>query len=135
MPMKLEFTSDVRGMEQLSKALEQQQKLLNENAAAAERLNRAQKGMFDTDSPGSKRTLEQFKETASSIRDITGALSQLDRSQGGLQSFMNLFSSFRKDLGDANKDQKNNLFTNLALQVDHNDHSFNKLCFIDKNPH
>jgi hypothetical protein len=117
--MIIKFEANTSGFEQISKALEQQQKLLNENAAAAERLAKAQQGITKPQGAGRQdESLNYFKEQAKTIKDVTGALQQLNQTQGGLHSFMSTFSKFRGELSASAAEQKGGIFSVLALQVD-----------------
>ena len=118
MTMRITFEASTTGFDQVSRALEQQQKLLNENAEAAERLAKAQAGIGRSSAPGSQDALNYFKETSKTIKDVTGALQQLNQTQSGLQSFMSLFSGFRRELNEAAADQKTGVFQVLSTQVD-----------------
>ena len=119
MVMKITFEADTKGFEQVSRVLEQQQKLLNENAAAAERLAKAQAGI-GRGAAGSTQneSLNYFRQTAQSLKDVTGALQQLNQSQGGFQSFFNMFTGFRKELSEAATEQKTGVFSILSSQID-----------------
>ena len=117
--MKISFEANTSGFEQISKALEQQQKLLNENAAAAERLAKAQQGITKPQGAGRQdESLNYFKEQAKTIKDVTGVLQQLNQTQGGLHSFMSTFSKFRSELNASAAEQKGGIFSVLGLQVD-----------------
>lgn len=117
--MKISFEANTSGFEQISKALEQQQKLLNENAAAAERLAKAQQGITKPQGAGRQdESLNYFKEQAKTIKDVTGALQQLNQTQGGLHSFMSTFSKFRGELNASAAEQKGGIFSVLGLQID-----------------
>lgn len=116
MPLKISFESDLKGFERVERALRDQEKLLNANADAVERLQKAQSGMnkeaFDI---GQSRGL---KEAADQMKNLTGALDSLQANQSGFRAFLNNFTEFRKELEDISKVQSGEIFGAIDTQID-----------------
>lgn len=116
MTLKISFESDIKGFERVERALKSQQDILNQNADAVERLQKAQQGLSkeSTDIKG----MEGLRATSNQIKDLTGALDQLVKSQSGLKGFMNIFGDFGREIGKLRMESGTQIFKSMGDQIE-----------------
>jgi hypothetical protein len=116
MAMRLEFVSNIAGFERVEKALQAQQELLNANAEAVERLNNAQQGLSKTSLD--TKSSESIRATASHIKDLTGSLETLNKTQSGMKGFLSSFSEFGKQIAQIKSESSGQIFKSMSDQMD-----------------
>lgn len=116
MALRISFESDVKGFERVQKALEAQQELLNANAEAVERLNNAQQGLSKTSID--TKSSESIRASAAHIKDLTGSLETLNKTQAGLKGFMASFSEFGKQIAQIKSESSGQIFKSMSDQMD-----------------
>ena len=116
MSLKISFESDIKGFERVQRALESQEKILNQNADAVERLQKAQSGL--TDQALNIKGMESIKGTEKQIKDLTQSLDTLSSKRGGLTGFLNIFSDFGGELKKLNAEASVGIFKTMTGQVD-----------------
>ena len=116
MSLKISFESDLKGFERVEKALKEQEKILNANADAVERLKKAQSGLgekaFDMDRS------QSMSNATKQMQVLSGALDSLQKNQSGFRAFLNNFTEFKKELTDISNIKSNDIFQSIETNID-----------------
>jgi hypothetical protein len=113
--MKISFDVGIQGFERVSRVLQDQQKLINDNAQAFNNLTGAKAALGKTEVE--TKGFESIKASAVGINDLVKAFDTLTRSQSGLQGFMGLFGQFNKQLADFSRESSTSIFKGMQNQV------------------
>ena len=116
MSLKISFESDLKGFERVQSALKEQEKILNSNADAVERLKKAQSGMAGEAVDMGKN--HSMKEAAKQMETLTGAFDSLQKNQSGFRAFLNNFTDFKKELKDISAIKSGDVFGAIELNID-----------------
>jgi len=116
MSLKISFESDLKGFERVQSALKEQEKILNSNADAVERLKKAQAGMGTQAADMGKN--HSMKEAAKQMETLTGAFDALQKNQSGFRAFLNNFTDFKKELQDISNIKSDDVFGAIETRID-----------------
>lgn len=116
MALKISFESDIKGFERVQKALEDQGKLLNQNADAVERLQKAQAGL--SGQAMDIKSSESLKGTANQIKGLVDSLDLLTSKRTGFKSIINMFGEFGTEVNKLNADKSVDIFKAMGAQID-----------------
>ena len=117
MTLKISFESDIKGFERVQRALEAQGKELNQNAIAVERLNKANAGLTNNEAFNIKG-MESIRGMSAHIKDLTGAMDTLVKSQTSLKGFLGIFGEFGSEINKLKNEAGTQIFKNMGDHID-----------------
>jgi len=116
MTLKINFESDIKGFERVQKALEAQEKVLNQNADAVDRMAKAQAGL--SGQAMDVKGMESLKGSEKQIKNLAEALDHLSSKRSGIKGFMGMFSEFGSEIKKLNADSSVKIFKTMNTQID-----------------